>query len=410
MILCGPFLYITGLCQDSSLALQKPEQLDIKDWLIEKGILKKKNKEKSGFLLIIPVIASNPTAGFLYGAGLTYAFKGHSNAYVSTASANATYSTKGLLNLNLKTNIFLPDDKMVLNGDWRFLQNSETTRGLGTKSNSTGGIDLNGYETGTDSSAQNLNYHQVRIHETASMKVMRNVFVGLGIQYDYYYDIDDDALQAGDTLSSHQYQYSISHGFDPQHYSAMGLCLNLLYDSRDNQVNAYKGMYANANVRMNLEALGSTQNSTLVLAEYRSYLPLSQGPFPHVLAFWLYGNFVAGGNVPYLLLPAIGYDQRQKTGRGYTFGRFRGEDMVYGETEYRFPISKQTGILGGVLFLNCTTTSDRNGHINLFDYLQPAYGGGLRIMMDKKTRTRLEVDAGVAQKAVGFYFGVQETF
>jgi hypothetical protein len=403
-------MYLTGQCQDTTMVWSKPEQKDLKDWLLEKGILKKKKPPKSGFLLVIPVIASNPTAGFLFGAGLTYAFKRDSDHYVSTASSNATYSTKGLLNLNMKTNFFLPGEKVVLNGDWRYLHNIETTYGLGTASKVPGNINVNGYDTGEDSTGQSLNYRQVRLHETASFKVIRNVFAGIGFQYDYFYNIDDDALSSGDTLHSYQYQYSTSHGFDPQHYNATGICINVLYDSRDNQVNAYKGMYANANFRMNMEALGSTQKSTLLLAEYRGYISMGHQPFPKVLAFWLYGNFVTSGNVPYLLLPSVGYDQRQKTGRGYTYGRFRGEDMVYGETEYRFPISERTGILGGILYVNCTTTSDRKSHISLFDYLRPAYGGGLRVMMDKKTRTRLEIDAGIAQNTVGFYFGVQETF
>jgi len=34
----------------------------------------------------------------------------------------------------------------------------------------------------------------------------------------------------------------------------------------------------------------------------------------------------------------------------------------------------------------------------------------LRIAPDKKTRTRLQIDAGIANKAVGIYFGAQETF
>ncbi len=130
----------------------------------------------------------------------------------------------------------------------------------------------------------------------------------------------------------------------------------------------------------------------------------------HILAFWYYGNFALTGNTPYLLLPALGYDQRRRSGRGYTFGRFRGEDLMYGETEYRFPISMNTGLLGGLLFANCTTTSDKAEHIYLFNYMRLGYGGGLRIMMDKQTRTRLEVEAGAGGKSVGLYLGAQETF
>jgi len=411
----GLTVHIAVFCQGDTLIIKadtlpaKKEfvQQDIKDWLADRKIIKRKPPPKN-FLLIIPIIASNPTAGFIFGGGFTYAFKVN-QAYprVSSITANATYSTRGLLNLNMKSNAFVWKDRLVLNGDWRFLINHETTYGLGTTKYTSGYIDINGYQTSTDSLGQALQYNQVRIHETGSIKIFGNFFAGLGIHYDQFYNIIDK----NDTAISYHYLYSVKHGFNPSEYVGSGLSLNLLFDSRDNQVNAYKGYYANINYRVNLKALSSTENSATLLTEFRAFYPLDgQEKHRHILGFWYYGSFVASGNVPYLLLPALGYDQRQRTGRGYTFGRFRGEDMMYGETEYRFPISRYTGILGGVLFANCTTTSDKTHDVMLFDYLRAGYGGGLRIMMDKTSRTRLEIDAGIADRSVGFYLGAQETF
>ena len=410
LLLCSWPLASMVYCQDTTGGKPRFEQQDIKDWLVQRKILKSKPPKKN-FLLLIPVIASNPTAGFMFGAGMTYAFKASETAKkVSTATANATYSTKGLLNLNLKSNAFFMNDRLVLNGDWRYLINFETTYGLGTKKYNSGEVDVNGFSTSSDSLGESLQYHQVRIHETASWKLFKNVFAGMGLHYDYYYDIEDATLDGGDTSGSYHYQYSVKHGFSPKGYTAMGFSANFLLDSRDNQINAYRGTYANINYRVNLTALGSTQNSTMLLTEYRTFIPLDGQKERNILAFWLYGSFVTSGNVPYLLLPALGYDQRQRTGRGYTFGRFRGEQMAYGESEYRFPISPNTGILGGVAFINCTTTSDKETDVHLFDFMRLGYGGGLRIMMDKKSRTRLEVDAGIVDRSVGFYLGAQETF
>ena len=397
-------------CQDTTRAKSTFQQEDIKDWLVQKKVLKKK-PPKENFLLIIPVIASNPTAGFMFGAGATYAFKiNQTDTKVSAATANATYSTKGLVNLNVKTNAYVANGRLLLNGDWRYLVNNETTYGLGTTKYASGEVDINGYQTSTDSLGEALDYDQVRIHETGSWELFKNFFAGIGVHYDYYYNIEDATVAAGDTTKSYHYVYSTEHGFNPSAYTVMGVSLNFLYDSRDNQINAYKGTYANINYRVNLTTLGSTKNSTLLLTEYRTFIPLDGEKERHTLGFWLYGNFVTSGNVPYLLLPALGYDQRQRTGRGYTFGRFRGEDMLYGESEYRFPISKNTGILGGDIFVNCTTTSDKEQNVYLLNYLRLGYGGGLRIMMDKKSRTRLAVDAGIAGKSVGFYLAAQETF
>lgn len=400
---------LTVFCQDSTRPVKNYQQEDIKDWLVQVKLMKKK-PEKNSFLLVIPVVASNPSAGFIFGAGLTYAFKANgTDEYESTVTSNATYSTKGLLNLNIKSNMFVFGEHLVLNGDWRYLQNTETTYGLGTAKYTSAYIGLNGYETSTDSLGEIINYNQVRLHEIASWKLWPGLFAGVGLHYDNYYNITDEKVSAGDTTRSFQYHYSVKHGFNPREYKTMGFSLNFLLDSRDNQIDAYKGTYANVNYRVDLTALGSAKSSTLLLTEYRSFLSLDE-QHRNILAFWLYGDFVVSGNAPYLLLPALGYDQRQRTGRGYTFGRFRGEDMLYGETEYRFPISPHTGILGGDLFLNCTSTSDKDNKIDLLEYLRPGYGGGLRVMMDKRSRIRIEVDAGIAGRSVGLYFGAQETF
>ena len=54
------------------------------------------------------------------------------------------------------------------------------------------------------------------------------------------------------------------------------------------------------------------------------------------------------GNPPYDLLPSIGEDPYSNTGRGFAQGRFRGKNMLYVESEYRFGILKN-GLLGGVV-------------------------------------------------------------
>jgi outer membrane protein assembly factor BamA len=410
LLLCSCLFSVSVFAQDST-GSQPFVQQDIKDWLRHIGWSKKPPKPASNnFMLILPYIASNPTAGLMIGGGLTYAFKANKqDQRLSSISANASYSTKKLLNLNVKSNAFVMREKMVLNGDWRLMINSETTFGLGTKAFHPSSTQINGYDTGEDTAGQVLRFNQVRLHEVASYQLVKNVYAGIGFHFDYFYNIQDAALSAGDSAGSHHYQYSITNGFDYTKYTISGFSVNLLLDSRDNQVNAYKGYYANVNFRMNSTVFGSSQNSTLLLTEYRSFHSLDPKS-RHILAFWLYGNWSMGGEVPYLLLPAVGYDQRQRSGRGFTFGRFRGINMAYGETEYRFPISKRTGILGGVAFVNATTTDDPNDRVKMFQYLRAAWGGGLRIMMDKTSRTRLEVDAAIVNGSMAFYLGAQETF
>jgi len=400
-----------SFCQTDSLKTDSAfQQQDMMDWLANLSS-KPPRPVKNSFLLLVPYISSNPTSGFNVGLGLTYTYKkSKTDQYLSVITGSVSYSTKKLANISLKSNMYVANGKLNLNGDWRLLiNNNETTYGLGTDKFHNDGVDINGVPTEGGSAGQLLKYNLVRFYETASFKLFNIFFAGIGLHYDHYYNIIDDIFLSGDSARCIHHQHSKENGSNSEDYSIVGVSLNLLFDSRDNQVNAYKGHFVNVNYRINLTDFGSNQNSTVLLTELRSFLPLDRYK-RHILRFWFYGNFVTSGKVPYLGLPALGYDQRQRTGRGYKLGQFRGDNLVYGETEYRFPISRNTGILGGDVFFNVTSTSDRKNGIWLLDYLRFGYGGGLRIMLDKQSRTRLAIDLGVSPGSVGFYFGAQETF
>jgi outer membrane protein assembly factor BamA len=355
--------------------------------------------KKESFLLPVPVVCSNPTAGFIYGAGLNYTYREPSARYLSVVSSNATWSTNEMLNLNVKTNLFIGSGRWLINTDSRLQDNTETTFGLGTGKPAAFDLHWNGLSTTFNSNGQALHYQQIRFHQTLSRLLAPNFFAGLGYCYDHYQHISDDKTKAGDSLASYQVQYSESHGFSPAHYTVSGVCINALYDNRDNEVDAYTGYYININYQFN------TASQTLLI-DYRSYYPLGSNN-KNILAFWVYSQLLTSGKLPYLALPAIGYDQRQRSGRGYAFGRFRGEDLLYEESEYRFPV---LGRLGGVLFLNLTSTADKTNHLNLGETFQAGYGGGLRFMLDRAMRSRLQLDIGAGKQSLGLYFGIQETF
>jgi len=159
-------------------------------------------------------------------------------------------------------------------------------------------------------------------------------------------------------------------------------------------VNPYSGYYAFASFRMFPEALGSTTNATQLWLEYRNYFTLDKKRPRNLLAFWAYGWFVTSGTSPYLFLPATGWDMFARSARPYTQGRFRGEDLIYSELEWRFPLQKNKEKLGGVVFLNASTASSRLDDVPVFDYVKLGYGAGLRYMLDEKKRVNIGLDYG----------------
>ena len=117
---------------------------------------------------------------------------------------------------------------------------------------------------------------------------------------------------------------------------------------------------------------------------------------------------VTGGTAPFWDLPATSMDGR--SARGYGEGRFRGERLLYWETEYRAALMK-SDLLGVVLFANVTTIESAETHERLFGSFAPGAGFGFRVLLNKRSRTNLCTDWGWGkQGSRGFYLSIQEAF
>ncbi|MDX6189563.1 BamA/TamA family outer membrane protein [Flavobacterium sp. Fl-318] len=362
---------------------------------------------KNSFFLVIPVIGAQPATGFVFGGVAQYTFKGkEATDKYSIANLGVTYTTKKQWLINVKNNILLKNNKIFLSGDYRMYIFSQPNYGLGTNI-----IPHHSRRDNfsIDSIAQPMDYNYFKFHQTASWEVKKNFYVGGGINIDWYSSIKDEDLDVANQVFTYHYNYSQKYGFNDLEYYLTGMSLNLVYDSRDNQVNTARGWFANINYRFNPVFFKNQRYSNVLYTEYRHFIPLSSKNERYILAFWTYGQFVTRGKVPYLNLPAIGWDQRSRSGEGYTQGLFRGSNLVYLSAEFRFPISCNQ-MFSGTVFTNFTTASNSETNTPLFSYVQPAIGAGLRILIDKKTRTNLVVDYAVGNNSNAFYLNAGETF
>jgi hypothetical protein len=393
-------------------------------------LFRKKDKApkppKKMLALVLPNISSNPTNGFLLGVGGSFGwYMGpRENTKVSSAPFTIAVTSKSQLIAFVKHNIYTKENKFFLQGDWKYYIYSQPTYGLGTNAPDTIGLPSSiswlGEGTPTDSVIFPMKYNFFKFTEIVNRQIIGDFYGGIGYHLDYYYSIDDQDYRAKvpatdstpeipEQMTPHSY-YSDTNGFSKSSYTVSGLSVNFLYDTRDNQINPYKGIYANLNYRVNPTFLGSSQNSSTLWLEFRTYLGLSKKNPRHLVAFWACGEFTVSGKLPYLTLPYLGDDQRARAGRGYTNGRYRGQHMVYGEVEYRFPIWPCSNIIGGVVFVNAVTTSNADRNISLFEYVRPAVGFGIRVMVNKYFRTNINLDYAIGSKSSGFYFSGQETF
>jgi hypothetical protein len=137
-----------------------------------------------------------------------------------------------------------------------------------------------------------------------------------------------------------------------------------------------------------------------VTVDFRKYVKLTDDS-RNVLAFWSYNVFTLNGKQPYLDLPATSWDTYANQGRGYAQSRFRGRNLVSLEAEYRFQISNN-GLFGGVVFANGQAVTEMES--NQFETVNPAYGAGLRLKMNKSSRTNIAIDYAIGKNGSGGFF------
>lgn len=340
-------------------------------------------------------ISALPAAGYTLQTGFAgvvssnFAFytNQESQTNLSTILTSLTYSQYHQVIFPIQADIWTKRNRYNIITDWRFLHYPSITYGLGGN-------------TPADS-ADNIDYGYLRLHQAILRTIAKNFYFGLGYDLDYFWNIRE--LEPANQKPTGFQSYGWT-----KNAVAAGASAHLLYDSRRNPINSDKGDYLSLIYRPNLTFLGSDNNWASLFLDARKYIPLTSGNH-NVLAFWSYDWFtLGGGHPPYLLLPSTGWDPYSNTGRGYMQGRYRSLNMLYLESEYRFGITCN-GLLGGVIFANAQSFTEPNS--NRYTYIQPGYGLGLRISLNKFSRTNLCIDYGWGTNGSrGFFVNLGEVF
>ena len=338
-------------------------------------------------LLLVPVVGYSQQTGGVAELAVNLAFE-RPGANVSTLVAAAAYTVNDQLIITATSSVWAPENRWYLVGDWRLMRYPQSTYGLGMY-------------TSTTERVVSMNYEYFRFYESALRRIGPAWYAGLGYQLDYHWDIVSRNSQREVSRIS-RYPF----GVEGTSVSS-GPVLALLHDSRANAINPQGGSYFSTQFRPNVKALGSTTRYESLLLEGRTYLHLSPRS-ANILALWSYNALTLAGNPPFLDLPSTGWDTYSNLGRGFIQGRFRGKNLLYGEAEYRFGITRNR-LLGGVVFANAETVTEQESQN--FEKIVPAVGAGLRLRLNKVSNTNLAIDYGFgADGSHGLALNLGEVF
>lgn len=181
----------------------------------------------------------------------------------------------------------------------------------------------------------------------------------------------------------------------------------LRFDSRDIPQNAYQGLYFQARFVPYLSTLGKHPGYQVFDLDYRHYL--SVGRAGSTLT-WNVATRSGLGDVPWSELAQVGspFDLR-----GYRWGRYRDQTIVYGIVEYRHMFSAgrlpdgslQLSRHGVVGWVGLGTLGSDYAHLN---GVLPNVGLGYRFAMQGRLNAR--IDYGVGRDSQAFYFNFTEAY
>lgn len=298
------------------------------------------------------------------------------------------FNFRGRYGLPIRSNIWLANNEWNIQGDTRLMVYPQYTWGLG------------GNQGPMDRFLVNYNY--LRFYQSFLKQVKPYFYAGLGYNLDYYIDIESNGDQNLRDFTGYKYGTAA----DQDAFSS-GMTVNLLYDSRKNSINPLPGAYANLVYRLNSKVFGSHTNWQSLYVDVRKYLQLSHSGPKNVLALWAFYWTTLTPRTPYLNLPSLGWEPYQRSGRGFPQSRYRGDRLIYFETEYRRDITRN-GLLGFVLFANVNAVTQPQDHS--IKYWHPAGGTGLRFKFNKKSGTNISLDYGVSRNFSSISLNLGEAF
>jgi hypothetical protein len=339
---------------------------------------------------LLPVIGVDPAAGLRLGAAIDGVVRlgPVETTKLSRLGISVSYSTSKQFNLKVPTMLWFKGSQYGLQGDWRYLDMSQNTYGLGPLQ--------------PDSLADNLGFQLLRFQETGFTRISGDLYAGIGYRLDTHLGISDPNAANGTPSAFLDY----NGGRNLNSTTSSGGAFSLLIESRDNPINPSKGFLMEAVIQLYPRWMGSDDNWQAFQFQFRIYPNLDRHGHT-ILALWVQ-TWSTYGHAPYLDLPAVGWDRDNRTARGYVQGRIRAASLWYAEAELRQQITRN-GLLGGVAYLNLTSASQVGGQG--LAPADPAYGVGLRLKLNKKTASNITADIGIDRLGKArFYLGTGEAF
>lgn len=343
----------------------------------------------------LPVLGYSPEKGLEVGAAMLYSFYTGSDPVLRNSTINLipSFTTKHQYKIDLKTDIWTDNNNWHFKGNLRYHDYPLFFYGLGDTTRKAGGTLLG-----------NQRY---KVQLEAERRIGGHFYAGVLLLYqkDTYSSSDTKGVYPGLALNDKDGGYVTFVG-------ATGI-----FDNRDNQNYTHTGNW----VRLNLDyapSFVSKHELWKIDLQTRHFIGISPQSTIGINTLF---NSLQGSVLPFYLLNEMGADFLM---RGYYAGRYRDQNYLAGQVEYRYLLDPKIPI--NIWFLHMQpkfalaaftgTGAVFNNHDIGFYHFKPNYGLGVRWFYDESARLTIRADYGWGEKRAGeprqsgLYLSLAEAF
>ena len=331
--------------------------------------------------IFTPVISYAPETNLSIGVGIKGLFKmkgSGDETRTSNLPLTAQYTIENKYLFFSGFEIFSPQERYMLTGNVRIQSFPSLFFGIGNDT--------------PKSNEEEFNYSQILL-EPIFLKNMfkRYLFFGGGIRYNRISKVE---AQPDGLLETTEQPGALGS-------TSAGLELAMIYNSRDNLLNASKGTFLSLTHGFYGGWLGSSHDFQLTKFDFRYFMqPL--GKPSSILGFQFFPQFSQGDTT----LQEMGQLGGHEIMRGYFGGRYTDRHLIATQIEWRQKLSHLWGVVAFAGIGNVAPS------INEFDFstIRTSLGVGLRFLVDEEENLNLRLDFGLGNEKINYYFKIAESF
>jgi len=331
--------------------------------------------------IFTPVISYAPETNIGIGIGMKGLFKmkgSGDETRTSNLPLTGQYTIENRYLFFSGFEIFSPQEKYMLTGNVRIQSFPSLYFGIGPDT--------------PKSNEEEFNYSQILLQPLILKNLFkRYLFFGGGIRYNRVSKVEP--LENGLLETSGQPGALGS--------TSSGLELAIIYDSRDNLLNAVEGQFFSITHGFYGGWLGSSHKFQLTKLDLRHFIQPLGNP-SSILGIHFLSQF-SRGDAP---LQEMGQLGGHRIMRGYFDGRYTDRHLITTQAEWRQKLSHRWGVVAFAGLGNVAPSLDK------FDFgnIRTSVGFGVRFLVDEEENLNLRLDLGIGNEKVNYYFKIAEAF